>query len=272
MNQISNCGLVVGCNGKTYLTDIKRYSGTFVLDMFGNVERVISDALMWYSAVDETDIYFSNQKYQNYLCVYHTATGQLGLVKELACKNIVKHEKKLYFIEEESKNIMCYSIVNGSTEKISDTKVEVFSVCGEIIYYSSVAGTGVIHLGNRVERAILSSVAETLGFWNQMLLFSDFNGNSVLSIYQPSDGGFFRIEAMKTDSFLTFENYIYAIHKTEGNSLCRIDISKGEIMRIYGESVYNLHIVGTDLYFTDVYNDWCRMSVTGDSFVKIRAN
>ncbi|MBQ7040065.1 MAG: DUF5050 domain-containing protein [Clostridia bacterium] len=272
MNSISNSGLIAGCGGKTYITDIKRFSGTTVVDMFGNSENVIPDALMWCSVCVGQYIFFSNQKYNNSLCVFDTQAGQLKQLSGTACRNLVKYENDLYFIDESNKTLMVYNLNDGMVKQFSDSKIEVFAIYGDALYYSSATGIGMINMKTKAEYAVLSSIGENLGGWNGMLIYSDFKNNGVLSVYNLSDGSFFRIEAVWAESFVTYENYIFAINRKEGNSVCRIDIAKGEIMRIYGEVAHNLHILNSDLYFTDKNDNWCKLSVTGDDFCQLRIN
>lgn len=270
MSNIINSGLVTTVGGLTYLTDVKNYSGTYVVDMFGNVEKVINNALFWYGVNIGKYIFFSNQMKNNSLYSYNSQNGEIQQVNEISCRNLIKHENDIFFVDDSSKNIMKCNVNNYIIEQFSDNRVEIFSIAGNALYYSAATGIGMIDINTKKEYGVLSSVANIIGCWNNMLVYSDFKSEGVICVYNLLDGRFFKIDSICSESIVTYENYIFATNIKDRNSIYRIDISKGEVLRIFGDSAFNLHVSGSEIYFTDREDNWCRISVFGDNYMQIK--
>jgi len=265
---IQSTGPVFSCGGNTFITDCKNYSGTYIYDVYGN-RKGKTDALMWYAVCYENTVYFSNQNCNNYLYRMNTDSGLTEKAVDVPCKNLVGYNGHILFIDEKNGGIWAYNCKTWAMYKAADIQAESFTVLGSDIYYTSKGTIGCYSLVSKTDKTVANVAAKGLNCYGNYLIFSDFKKKGALSLLNPANGQLFVVGAITTDSFAVYENYVFASNETEGKSINRIDISKGEILRIYGDAAYEICACGGFLYFQNDQKDWCRMTVSGESFTKI---
>lgn len=260
--------LICSCKGDTFITDDKGYTGTYVFDIYGN-RRARIDALMWYMCEIENNIYFSNQSCDNYLYKYDMQTGFCERVAEVACKNLLRYGKYLIFIDEKSSLITAYDTETPRIFSVSATKVESLVMASGKLYYSSKNGIGVYSFADNSEKSLVNAAAENLCVYGENLLFSDFRNNGSLTMLDTKSLQRYTIGNVCADSIAVHGSFVFAANDMEGKAINRINLSKGEILRIYGDAAYSLHVSAEHLYFQTADKTWNRMTVSGDSLTRI---
>ena len=259
----------VFCDGNiTYITDCKDYSGTYIYDVYGNRAGKI-DALMWYAVKFENNIYFSNQSCNDCLYRLNTQTGVVEKAADVPVKNLVLYNDHILFIDERDLCIWAYNCRTWSMFKAAEVAAQSFTLVEGVVYYSSKTGIGSVNLATRHQGMICPSVTGGLDVLGGYIVFSDIAKGGCLMMLSPSTGQLFNVSSIMTDSFAIYGNSIFASNENEGKSISKIDVQSGSIIRILGESAYNLTVCGNFLYFTDEQKNWCRMTTSGENFTKI---
>ena len=254
-----NGGLILNVAGNLIISDIKNYTTRF---------RTETDGMFWFMNTDGGSVYYSDQKRCNALCMMDIDRQKEEVVLDKPCYGLVLNNDWLYYINENDKKVY-RCLKNGRSEtKIIDAEVGCFIIEEECIFYSTPQGIYTSTESGSDREKLSDSLASSMLFINEKLVFSDKNKHNVLTILDLNSDNVNRVDGIAPSSMNTDGRYIYCANRLNERSIYRVEPEKGNSIRICGESAEFLHVIDNELYFC-IYHEWHRMSLAGGQPEKV---
>ena len=270
---VSNGGLVAQLLDKLYICDLSRYSGTYVLSEDGETVRN-TKSVMWFAAPGERGLFCSDQRNFDCLTYMDIETMDETCVLERACANLIMHDGKVLFLDEEDGCVCEFDPAKGKSSYVIKEKVFSFILVADTVYFASENGLKCFDLHSRRTDKLGDCFPVCLNFSDGYLVFSDKHRDFALCRFDISQNKLEVFGDIRTQSIITTEEYIFASNLADGNSIVRADITTGESIRFCGESADKLHIIGKHLYFLNQFdnNAWYRVPLSGGRPVPVVAD
>jgi len=262
---LSNGGLVTILNNKIYITDIKKFTGTYII---GSGHQKQLDGLFWFMNCDDSYIYYSDQKRENYLLRFNICTESTEVIVESPCYGVIFIDGCCYYINERDKKLYRYSLSERKGEVIADNNVLCFFAGGDTIFYSTDRGIYCCTLKGEMREEISDVPGVGLIALDEKIFFADKENNYILTMLDINTGEREIFEEISPISINTDGNYLYCSNRKHPNSIYRIDFRRKTCIRICGESSDYLHIIDDELYFCSNLG-WYKMPLSGGQPQKI---
>lgn len=260
-----NGGLVMKYNGKTYITDMKDFAKTYIIDK-EHKEQI--EGLFWFMNCDGSYIYYSDQKRENSLLRFDTSTQNTEMLCESPCYGLVFLDNHCYYINERDKKLYRYSIYKKNEELIIDNSVECFFIQENIIFYSTDRGIYYCTQKGEMKEEILDTSTTNLIVLGEKAFFADKENHYILTMIDIKTGEKEIFEEISPIGINTDGRYLYCSNRKHSGSIYRVDFENKTNIRIYGGSSDYLHIIDDELYFCNNF-EWYRMSLVGGQPQKI---
>lgn len=264
---LHNGGLALKKEGSLFLTDLRNYSGTYVLNEETG-ETALAEGVFWFMNSTYDSIYYSNQAQGNRLYRMDIASQVSSQLTDRPVYGLTRSEDWLYYISEtDQKLYRC--LLNGKNEtRITDEPVESFLVEGERIFYVTQQGIRACSVTGSGRELISDLVAVHMIKTGNKLVFADKRNRYLLTLLDLHSGETQVYEDISPSSLNTDGRYIYCANRSNENSIYRIDPESGSKIRICGEAADYLHILEDRLYFCS-RQEWYRMSLSGGQAAKV---
>lgn len=263
---LSSGGLVLRADDKLVITDLERYSGSFLYDQQeGRYLRL--DGILWFMNHAVQYVYCSDQRRANRLCRLDLESRNLEIILDRPVYGLIHKEHWLYYINEEDKHLYrCH--LNGDQEsRLTKDAVISFVLYGQTIYYSTEQMIRSCTLAGEENERFIDFGAVGMHLIGSKLAFADRNKQYALTTADVSTGDIQVFGDIIPVSMNSNGRYLYCANRSNGNSIYRIDLEQGSKIRIYGDRADYLHIVGDELYFMNK-QEWLRMSLFGGQALK----
>lgn len=267
MNNAASGGLVLERGGKLFLSDLSRYSGTYMLDQ-ATGETALLDGVFWFMNDAEDGIYYSDQLRGHRLCRFDTVRGVPETVSEHPCCGLVRQEDALYYIHENDRKLYRFMLRGRDTTCIADEPVDAFALRGDKVYYATAQGIRSCSASDGGREIVSDASAAGLLLVGEKLFFADKKNGYRLSALDLATGSMEAFGELVPGSLASDGRYIYCSNRRHADSIYRVDVSTGSSIRICGESADYLHVVGEHLYFCSGC-EWYKMSLSGGQPVKV---
>ena len=267
---ISNGGLILKHQSRLYVCDLENYQGTYILAEDSSIISTIN-GLMWFAAPRGNNIYYSNQKDNDYL--YNLDTESLAencLIKK-PCSYIVAWAEQLFFLDETDKQIYGFDYKTGKTSPLIKEEVFSFIQNGGLLYCAGAKGLLEFDINSGRSQLLTGHIPMCLNITPKGLIFTDRSLDYSLSILYTGHSEPIKINNIKTQSIIAGKSHVYAINLPDNRSIVRVDITSGEAIRFCGEKADKLHIVDDYLYFLNQNdkNAWYKMPLSGGRSVRL---
>ncbi len=268
MSVSSNSGNAFSCCGNIFLADLKNHAHTAIFDRNMNlVQKFNFNA--WFMCELSGNLFFCDRTRDNGMYAYSTSTGECSQLNTTPCSNIKTYNNDLYYVDEKSSCLIKYNILDGNSDIVLHDKIKNYCIDDNKIYYLTDDNIRVFDLKLCSSQKFAPVKARNIMEFNHMLVYADNQRDGVLSVIDVSSSGVFQIDTVKAESFATSGKYIYATNKIDNGSIIRIDIFKGEIIRVHGSASFNLHCMDEYVYFLDMQGTWNRLPIAGGVVEKI---
>lgn len=267
-SNIANGGLILKQDGRTFVTDLQNYSGTW-LETDG--QRFLLDGLFWFMNEADGLLYYSDQSKENYLFRLDPASRQVDKLADRPVYGLTLSGEWLYYINEsDSKLYRCH--LDGKREsRVADDEVESFIIDCEQIYYATGQGIRTCSVTGSDRELVSDHAAVHLIKLDTKLIFADKKNHYSLTILDPATGHAETHADITPNSLNSDGRYLYCANRSNESTIYRIDPASGTKIRICGDSADYLHIVEEFVYFCSG-REWFRMSLSGGQAVKVFKN
>jgi hypothetical protein len=249
---------------------LENYKGTYILSEDGDIIDCI-EGLMWFAAPHGAQIFYSNQKDNDYLYCLDTESLTESCLLQKSCGNITVFDDTLFFLDETDGLIYKFNIQNGKVHPLMKERVFAFILRAGIFYCAFAKGLLEFNFQSEKANVLTDHIPICLSYTSGRLIFADRSQDFALSGLIQGQNEPKKINLIKTQSIVADEHHIYAANLLDNRSVARVDIASGESIRFCGEKADKLHIVGEYLYFQNQNdkNAWYRMSLSGGRSIRL---
>lgn len=260
-NNVQGGGLVLEANGKWMLTDIAGYSGTYLLDRVTG-ETSLADGVFWFMAAAEDGIYGSDQRRGHRLCRFDLALEVVEPISDHPCYGLTLEGEWLYYIHEQDRMVYRRRLGSSGESLVADEAATAFVLHTGQLYYATSQGICRCNADGGSREFVHDAVAAGLLLAGDKLIFADKKNGYRLSVLDLPTGELREHEDIVPGSMSSDGYYLYCSNRRHGDTLYRIDLELGSKIRIYGEAVDHLHVIGNEVLFSSRY-EWYNMSLSG---------
>lgn len=258
---IANGGLAMKVDRKLYLSDIRNYTGTIIVDTISG-ETNVAVGLFWFMNNVDNFIYYSDQQRGNALCKFDIQMQTIDLIQQKPFYGLNHIGDWLYYINDMDRKLYRCKLNGRGEDRLTDEVVICYIVNGNRIYYSTEKGIRCCSIsGSNLER-ISESVAIGMIMMGDKLAFADKTNDFNLTLLDLTTKNTSTYNDISPMSINTDGRFLYCSNRQNGRSIYRIDVEQGTSIRICGERADYLHIIENEIYFCGD-NAWFRMSLLG---------
>ncbi|TYQ16045.1 UNVERIFIED_CONTAM: uncharacterized protein DUF5050 [Acetivibrio alkalicellulosi] len=258
---LENGGLVLKVDDKIYISDIKNFSGTYVIDNTDEI-HLISEGVFWFMNFFDSHIFCSEQKKDNSLMKFDVNYSSEEIILNVPCYGLYGSDKYYYYINEVDRKLYRCFINDRKEELIVDDQVICFCVSNRVLYYSTSKGIQSYNLDSEDKEHISDSHGINMMILSKSMLFTDVSNDYLLTTIDLETGRIDAIEDIYPGSINTDGKYLYCTNRKNSSSIYRIDIDRKNSIRICGDSGEYLHIIDDEIYFCNKL-EWYKMSKLG---------
>lgn len=268
----SNGALITKYHERFYVCDLENYQGTYILDEDGGMAGK-AGGLMWFAAPHGGNVYYSNQKDNDYLYCLNTESLSETRILKRPCGFITVFADNLFFLDETDSLIYEFDLKTDKIAPAMQEKVTSFILCGGVFYCSSSKGLLEFDLRSRKSARLTEHIPLCLSHTSCGVVFADTSRDFSLSILEQKQSEPKAIGSIKTQSLVAGEDYVYAANLQDNRSIVRLSLSGSDAIRFCGEKADKLHIIDDYLYYQNQNdkNAWYKMPLSGGRSVRLLA-
>ncbi|WP_310551564.1 DUF5050 domain-containing protein [Paenibacillus glufosinatiresistens] len=265
-----NGGLVHRDGDQLLVTDIKTYSGTYLIHN-GTGFDLFTDSLMWFMNEGESGILYSDQRRGNRL--YRSVSAARGdvLVLDKPCAQPVVRGGLIYYLDERDGSLWCCSEDGRHDRRLSEDRAGGFLLLDdESVLYSTPLGIKRVLAGGGRAETVSPAVTGRMIQAGRKVAYADREREFALTLLDLDSGETSAVGGIAAASINTDGRYLYCANRRNRSSLYRVDPAAGTGIRISGDSADYLHLDGDDIYFSSG-REWYRLPLTGGEAEKLPA-
>jgi len=252
-----NGGLILKVDNQFYISSLKTLS-----------TNVNYRGMFWFMNYDDNEIFFSDERRNNYLYKWDIHQQSAALVIDKPCYQVLLHNGDLYYIDENDGRLYFCSRNGKHISKIVDEEVNCFIIEDEKIYYATSSYIKRCTLtGYNIEKLINAS-ATALIILNDTVIFADKNNQYILTIFDLNTSNQVTIPEISVSHMNTDGQFLYCTNILSNNNIFRINPKACKALRMLNEQASHLHIIEDELYFC-INKKWHKMSIYGGEALKI---
>ncbi|GGH11029.1 DUF5050 domain-containing protein [Paenibacillus segetis] len=270
IGNIQNGGLVLKTGEGLLLSDIKNYTGSYLLraDESDVTVRRTTGILWFMNHVDEY-VYYSDQKRGHAIFRVQSDFRSEELLIDKPCYKLLINEDWMYYIHENDHKLYRSTTIKGNHEtRLIDEHVDSFLMQDGLMIYATPQGIKTCKEDGTSREVIHNAVSSTLIRVGDKLAFADRRNNGAVSILDLKDGAVEVLDNMEASSMNTDGTYLYCANKCHASTIYRIDPQSGRSIRICGESADYVHVIEDQIYYCN-NREWYKLALTGGETMRI---
>ncbi|NGM82825.1 DUF5050 domain-containing protein [Paenibacillus sp. 7124] len=265
-----NGGLVHRDGESLLVTDIKRYSGTYLIHNETSFD-IFTDNLMWFMNGGESGILYSDQRRGNRLFRFAPAAREDELVLDKPCAQPILCGGLIYYMDERDGGLYCCAEDGRHDRRLTEEKVSGFLLLDdESVVCATAQGIKLAGAAGRRAETVSPAVAGRMVQAGNVLAFADRGRDLALTLLDLGSGETTAVDGIFAASINTDGRYLYCTNRRNGGSLYRVDPRTGTGIRMSGESADYLHVLDGDIYFSRG-REWYRLPLAGGEAEKLPA-
>ncbi|CAH1207674.1 hypothetical protein PAECIP111892_02962 [Paenibacillus auburnensis] len=266
---LQNGGLIHRSGDSLLVTDIKGYSGTYLIHNDTSFD-IVTDSLMWFMNSSEgTGILYSDQRRGNRLFRSAPDVREGKLLLDKPCAQPLLHGDMVYYIDEQDGCLYCCAADGRFDRRLVEEKVNGFLLLeDETVIFASGQGIRMTGADGRKAETLSPESAGRMVRVGGRLAYADRSSGLILKLLDLTSGKSTVVEGIAAASLNTDGHYLYCANRRNGSSLSRVDPQSGSSIRISGESADYLHVLDGEIYFSH-HREWYRLPLAGGEATKL---
>lgn len=265
---LQNGGLIHRNGDSLLVTDIKGYSGTYLIHNDTSFD-IFTDSLMWFMNTGDSGILYSDQRRGNRLFRSVPAARGDELVLDKPCGQPVLHGETVYYMDEQNGCLYCCTADGRHDRRLTEERVTGFLLLeDETVIYTCAQGIRMTGADGRKAETLCTESAGRMVRVGGKLAYADRGRDLDLTLLDLSSGESTVVEGIAAASVNTDGRYLYCANRRNGSSLYRVDPRTGSSIRISGDSADYLHVLDGEIYFSHS-REWYRLPLAGGEAVML---
>ncbi|MCL6605673.1 MAG: DUF5050 domain-containing protein [Paenibacillus sp.] len=259
---LQNGGLIHRNGDSLLITDIKGYSGTYLIHNDTSFD-IFTDSLMWFMNGEGSGILYSDQRRGNRLFRSATDARDDKLLLDKPCAQPLLRGDTVYYMDEQDGCLYCCSADGQYDRRLTEEKVNGFLLLeDETVIFASGQGIRLTGADGRKVETLSPESAGRMVRVGDRLAYADLGSDLTLKLLDLNSGESSVMEGIAAASINTDGRYLYCANRRNGSSLYRVDPRSGSSIRISGESANYLHVLDGEVYFSH-RREWYRLPLAG---------
>lgn len=259
---LQNGGLIHRNGDSLLVTDIKGYSGTYLIHNDTSFD-IFTDNLMWFMNTEGPGILYSDQRRGNRLFQSASAAREDKLVLDKPCFQPILRGERVYYMDEQDGCLYSCTADGRHDRRLTEEKVSGFLLMeDETLIYACAQGIRMTGADGRKAETLSPESAGCMIQVGGRLAYADRGSELDLTLLDLSTGESSVVDGIAAASVNTDGRYLYCANRRNGSSLYRIDPRTGSSIRISGDSAHYLHVLDGEIYYSHS-REWYRLPLAG---------
>jgi len=247
---------------------LKCPDGLIISDMNNFTTNIDLNGMFWFMNCDGTCIYYSDQRYGNYLCKWDLHAASKTVILERPCYLVTLYNDWIYYIDESDYKLYRCMLNGKNNTRIVHEEINCFVIEEGKLMYSTQTQIKICDInGNYIEK-VFDAHAASMIFIDGIIAFADKNNQHVLTLLDTNTMERIVIPDVSVSFMNTDGQYLFCSNAYSEKNIFRVSLSDGKIIRMCNESAEYLHIIDGSIYYS-VHGDWYRMNISGGQAIKL---
>ncbi|MFB9324443.1 DUF5050 domain-containing protein [Paenibacillus aurantiacus] len=258
----SNGGLIASVGDALIVGDAGRYSGTYIVERFGDAPRQLREGVFWFMQADAGRLLYSDQHRGNRLYRMDLAQRREQLLLDRPSYMPLLADDGIYYVDEEDQGLYRCDREGRDAEPLIREQVQSFFLEEDAIWYATPKGIKRCARDGSGSELIAQAAAAFLLPVGDYLAYGDTDNGSRLALLDRSNGEAHAERTIAVTSLNTDGRYLYCVNALSGNHIYRYDPVLGSSFRMSGERADYVHIMDRDIYYMHG-GAWRKLSLDG---------